>query len=201
MGKDYASRKPAKERPESDNYSTPISLVWKLDILNIVDKLLPVFDCCSGEGNIVKSLRKCGYDVTGKDIRKNKGYDYLKHETKYPQIVSNFPFSLWDRFLVHAIKQKTELIVTIGKVNFFGAHRRNKCGLWDYLESGYVFDRQIDYRTPYREDGSFCVGNLITGWFVFRCYHKKYETQLNIIDVQKYATLGSYESYMKRIIK
>ena len=35
---------------------------------------------------------------------------------------------------------------------------------WKHLKSLYVLSRQIDYRTPLREDGALCVGNLITGW-------------------------------------
>ena len=57
----------------------------------------------------------------------------------------------------------------------------------------YVFSRQIDYRTPLREDGALCVGNLITGWGIWdkNWYKDYFETK--VIDIQKYCTLGSYD--------
>ncbi len=81
----------------------------------------------------------------------------------------------------------------IGKTNFFGAYKRNKNGVWKHLKKVYVFNRQVDYRTPYRKDGHFHVGNLITGWFCFDLSWSKKYWHTEIMDIQKYATLGQFK--------
>ena len=85
-----------------------------------------------------------------------------------------------------------EKFAYIGRMNYFGTHARNVNGLFNECKKVYVFDRMIDYRTPYREDGLFHLGALVTAWFVWeRGFIGK--PTIEQIDMQKYAKLGSYE--------
>ena len=72
-----------------------------------------------------------------------------------------------------------------------------KNGLWKGLSDIYVFNRKVDYQFPIFEDGTFGVGSLTSGWFV---WNKDYDDKpkLDFIDVQKYATRGSYENWLKK---
>jgi hypothetical protein len=192
-GKAYASKKSEKERPESDFYSTPVSLTWELLKLPIIKNINTVLEPACGGNAISDELIKADKIVVSTDIR--TGTDFLntnKFDINFDAVITNPPFSLFDKFVTHA-KEVAPIVIMIAKTNFFGAYQRNVNGIWHDLSHVYIFNRQVDYRSPYRDDGLFHVGNLITGWFVWQkewsdTHGEVWET--SIIDVQKYATLG-----------
>lgn len=187
-GKAYANRKPVSERPQSDDYPTPIALGLELVNLGILNKKKLISEPAAGNGQLAKVLRSEGYAVISNDIQ-HGGYDFLQSNYSISQIVTNPPFSLFDDFVMKA-KELSPFVVMIGKTNFFAAQSRYKNGVWKHLKHVYIFSRQIDYRTPL---GSLemNVGNLVTGWFVWdRRWNKSY-WNTSIIDVQKYCTLGA----------
>lgn len=195
-GKAYANRKKKEDRPEGDFYSTPMSLVRELKKTGEIDGYSDIIDPCAGEGAIVEALEEnsnalihasdlyVGYDTVA-DI-----YDIPQNS--YDLVVTNFPFSEWDDMVRKALEIAPK-VITIGRLNYLGTHKRNVTGLWDNLTDIYVFDRMVDYRTPKRLDGLFHVGALVTGWFVFQRGTYEVSPQINLIDVQKYATLGAYK--------
>lgn len=188
-GKAYANRKAVHERPESDNYPTPIALVKELINLGILNKRKPVIEPAAGEGQLACTLSVNGFNVWASDLHKN-GLDFFTDYTKpVDQIVTNPPFSQFDDFVMKA-KELSPFVVMIGKTNFFGAQSRYKNGVWKHLKHVYIFSRQIDYRTPL---GSIQmnVGNLVTGWFVWDRRWTKPYWNTSIIDVQRYCTLGA----------
>lgn len=187
-GKAYVNRKDETRRPESDYYPTPKSLVWELDKLGILDKSVPIYEPAEGEGAITKALTELGYTVSADDIR-TTGKDFLENTKEYPCIVTNPPFSYFDSF-VEVAKECSPLVIMIAKTNFFGAYGRYKRGIWKGLRDVYIFNRQVDYRTPCRDDGLFHVGNLITGWFVWDRSWKEDYWRTKVVDVQNYAKLG-----------
>lgn len=189
IGKAYANRKPVSERPESDNYPTPIALGIELANLGILNKRKLILEPAAGEGQLTRTLEKEGHKVCSFDLHKD-GFDFLLYQDMpFPQIVTNPPFSLFDDFVIKA-KELSPFVVMIGKTNFFGAQSRYKKGVWKHLKHVYIFSRQIDYRTPL---GSMQmnVGNLVTGWFVWDRRWTKPYWNTSIIDVQKYCTLGA----------
>jgi hypothetical protein len=191
MGKNYANRKPVSERPESDFYSTPISLVWELSKLDILEGDIPIYEPADGNGAITDTLCNLGYSCHGDDIR-TTGKDFLQCTQHYPVIASNPPFSLFDEFVLKA-KEVSNHIIFIAKTNFFGAYKRQKMDVWDNLKSVHIFNRQVDYRTPTRDDGLFHVGNLITGWFEWDSSWDKPYWETSVLDVNKYARLGQFK--------
>jgi hypothetical protein len=194
-GKAYANRKPVSERPESDNYPTPIALGLELVNLGILNKRKPINDPAAGQGQLARVLGDHYPVVIYSDLHEN-GVDFLKDYTKpLAQIVTNPPFSQFDDFVMKA-KELSPFVVMIGKTNFFAAQARYKNGVWKHLKHVYIFNRQIDYRTPL---GSMQmnVGNLCSGWFVWdRQWNKPY-WNTSIIDVQKYCTLGAVKELEK----
>jgi hypothetical protein len=195
MGKAYANRKPLEERPEADFHSTPYSLTWELLKLSEFDLSKPIYEPASGSGAISSQLKKYGFTVFEDDIR-TTGKDFLDCNNHFPYIITNPPFSLFTQFVDKA-KQCSDKFAFIMKTNFLGCQSRLENETWKYLKSLYVFSRQIDYRTPLREDGKMCVGNLITGWGVWDMSWDKDYFQTKVIDVQKYCTLGGFENYTK----
>ncbi len=194
MGKAYANRKPIEDRPEADFYSTPYSLTWKLLEQNEFNISKPVYEPAIGSGAIASQLIKAGFTVTGDDIR-TTGKDFLDCEDHYDYIITNPPFSLFDDFVMKA-KECSDKFAFIMKTNFLGAHGRMKHGIWKNLKSLYIFDRQVDYRTPLLESGELCVGNLITGWGVWDMTWDKDYFETRIVSVHTYCTLGSYDRYV-----
>lgn len=184
-GKAYANRKSADKRPESDFYATPGYLVSKLNeviretysdaAVNLCDSFsnpFEVLEPAEGNGVITNKLNgwrlKKGFvqcNVTSHDIRTD-GVDFLdyKPEKRFSMVITNPPFSLFDNFVKKA-KETAPIVIMIGKMNFFGAYRRAET--WEHLKHVYVFNRQVDYRSPERDDGKFYCGNLVTGWFVW----------------------------------
>ncbi len=71
----------------------------------------------------------------------------------------------------------------IGRLNLLGAHKRNINGFWNELSDIYVFDRQIAYDQPAREDEKAPAGMLVSGWFIWTKDYKEYP-RLHIIDIQ-----------------
>lgn len=195
-GKAYASRKPVEKRPDSDYYSTPYSLTRELLALNEFPAGSTIYEPATGDAHAITTvLKQNGFVVLEDDIRLT-GKDFLTCEDHYDYIITNPPFSLFDEF-VESAKLCADKFAFIGKTNFLGAQGRLERGIWKGLKRLYVFSRQIDYRTPIREDGALCVGNLITGWFIWDMSWKKDYFETRVIDIQKYCTLGSIDKYLE----
>lgn len=197
MGKAYANRKKLSERPEADFYSTPYSLTWELlNTGEFSDKQKIVYEPACGSFAISSQLEKAGFTVICDDIR-TTNKDFLTCSIHYDYLITNPPFSLFDEFVMKA-KECSDKFAFILKTNFLGATGRREKGIWKSLKSLYIFDRQIDYRSPLLLSGEVCVGNLITGWGVWdKTWNEDY-FMTRVLNVQKYCTLGSYEAYQKR---
>lgn len=187
-GKAYANKKSKNERPKLDNYHTPQSLVWELLKCESFNNVLE--PACGGDA-IVNAMPD---DIECESSDITTGKSFFDYDEWNGDILTNPPFFLWDKFVKHAlnISPKEAKICMLGRMNYFGTHSRNINGVFDHLAKVYIFDRMIDYRTPYRDDGLFHVGAMVTGWFL---WDKTYigDTIIKRMDVQKYAKLGPYD--------
>jgi hypothetical protein len=189
----HKARKKKDERPENDTYHTPFSLTWRL---MEVEHLYSVLEPACGLGAISKPLTDAGISVIAKDIK--DGEDFLKYNSNkiFESIVTNPPFDLWDEFVIKAKELRPNKICFIGQTDYFSTYSRSTSGIWKNLKTVHIFNRKVDYRTPYREDGKFHVGAMTTGWFV---WEKGYLDlpRFNFIDVQEYAKLGQFPTNKK----
>lgn len=191
MGKAYANRKPVEERPVSDFYETPRSLVWELK--NQTKELSDIevaYEPACGNFQIAEALKDIGINAICDDLV-TTGVDFLDDYNRKQFIITNPPFSLFDEFVFHS-KEVSSKFILLGKTNFFGAAKRNNLGIWNNLKSVHIFNRMIDYRTTHRSDGFFNLGMLVTGWF---CWDMNYtgKPMISILDVNKYAKLGPFK--------
>ena len=190
-GKAYANRKKEDERPLNDFYQTPKCMTIEL-LKNGPHffKSSTYLDPCCGQHAIGNILRENGFsNLIEKDLI--YGNDFLKDDYSDKQIdriIMNPPFKLFDKFVEKA-KDTADIVYSIGKLNFFGAHNRNINGLWNNLEYVLIFDRQIAYDRPFREDGKVECGMLVSGWFI---WNKNYDglPQIKVLDMQKYIKNG-----------
>lgn len=192
MGKAYANRKPRAERPESDFYRTPESLTRLILPYLGLEAYSYVYEPMAGDGAITSVLGENGVRYYADDIR-TTGRDFLFCTAEHPYILTNPAFSLFDETVLKCKAIAAHGFCLLGKVNFFGAHSRTERGVWRNLRDVYIFDRQVDYRTPAGQNGRFCVGNLVTGWFVWDTEWHEPWWRTHTLDVQEYATLGSYD--------
>lgn len=186
-GKAYLNRKPITKRNCGDLYDTPMSLVWAL-----VEKVpfFNILEPAAGNKSIVNALEKYHPSMKCKQFGDiTTGQDFFQMKEWDGEIVTNFPFTNWDRFVMHAKKITRGRVCVIGRGNYLGTYSRSVSGIWNGLKDVYFFNRYPDFRTPYREDGLFHVGGLCTGWFVWEPgYTGKWRG--NILDVNEYAKLG-----------
>lgn len=198
-GKNFGNRKPENERPLNDFYQTPKCMTKELlnsqmSIFNEQIKNKIILDPCCGKYAIGNVLRESGIAKYNKLIEKDLiyGSDFLKenYDEKVDVIIMNPPFKLFDDF-VKKSKEISNIVCSIGKLTFFGAHKRNIEGLWKHLEYVLIFDRQIAYDKPFRDDGKVECGMLVTGWFI---WNKDYEglPKISMLDIQKYILNKSY---------
>lgn len=195
-GKAYANRKPKAERHTNDKYETPYSLTWELQKLNIVKPNTTILDPCCGNYAISKWFRESNV-ITEKSLE--YGNDFFKDEYKdneFDYVILNPPFDLFNKFIEKA-KRIGKTVISIGKTDYFSCYQRLENGIWEGLSDIYVFNRKVDYQFPIFESGDFGVGSLTTGWFVWNKDYKD-DPKLHFIDVQKYATKGGYENWLKK---
>lgn len=184
MAHTQESKKKKEYRPENDLYPTPKCLVRKLVETGELHDLTSILEPACGNNAIVDILKEYGFNVTGRDI--TTGNDFLKDDysnSEFDAIVTNPPFCLYDDFVKKAKTINCKKIIMIGRLNLLGAHKRNINGFWNELSDIYVFDRQIAYDQPAREDEKASTGMLVSGWFIWTKGYKKYP-RLHIIDIQ-----------------
>jgi hypothetical protein len=184
-GRDYVRR--TSNRP-GDLYDSPMCTLWTLLEKESFNNCL---EPASGNGSLLKAAPS-GMFTHSFDLLKD-GTNFLDcKEIWNGDIITNPPFSIWDLMVTHAKQIATGRICMIGKTNFFGCVGRYNSDIWNNLEWVYIFNRYIDYQTPYREDGLCHVGNMCTGWFI---WDKRYtgNPKIRLLDVSKYAVLGNYK--------
>lgn len=187
MSNTHEARNKIVEHPENDFYQTPKCITWELlnNYLNTFDNNISILDPCCGLYAIGNELRKAGFNnIVEKDLSYGDNFLTNNDPLKYDCVITNPPFKDFDLFVSKA-KEKSDIVCSIGKLNFFGAHKRNIDGLWNNLKYILVFDRQIAYDRPFREDGKVECGMLISCWFIWDKGYKGLP-MIKVIDMQKY---------------
>ena len=199
-GKAYAHKSGQRK---GDLYHTPKSLVWVAEDIIKHEFSYDILEPSAGQSNfpIWEALT---YDFNISTYCNDlfdpeTGDDYLDEDNKlfktFSEIITNPPFSLWDKFVLKA-KTHCDKFMFIGRLNYFGTQSRLKKGIWDNLKGIYPFSRYVDYQTPYRNDGLFHVGAMATAWFL---WDMEYEGNIDfqILDVSKWAKLGGFRNENK----
>lgn len=189
-GKAHRHRSTPKGLKDSDFFETPYSLPRLL--LEVEDFGHVIREPAAGNWAMVRSLAKEGKSVFPSDISNGQDFLSLNPDTVPAlDIITNPPFSLFDEFVLHAQKVSRKFAF-IFQTNYFGAKERYYKGVWKHLKHLYIFNRQVDYRGPIYEDGTFHVGGLVTGWGVWDMAWNSDRWTTSIMDVQKYATRGQF---------
>jgi hypothetical protein len=177
MGKDFTSAK------GDDNVYTPYSMVEQLlknEKFNYDERFL---EPASGNGAIVKVLKKYCENVRFSDIQKDKGNcDFFSDwdDCYFEYIITNPPYTYLDKFIDKAKYIAIKKFAFLCKVTHLGSVRRFKDKTFidnNYpLARIYMFTRQANLRfntkwnpdyIELREDGKYPAGMYYYVWLIF----------------------------------
>lgn len=92
-----------KKKGQSDDFQTPVDALEIL--LQYIKKEWLIWECASGNGNLVRGFEEQGYSVIGTDIKQGREFDFLAWSPpSFDCIITNPPFSIKGRFLKRCCK-------------------------------------------------------------------------------------------------
>lgn len=105
-----------------------------------------IWECASGEGNLLHELTNRGYNVIGSDII--TGHDFLMYEPehKYDVIITNPPYDLKKEFLERAYSLGKPFAFLL-PTSTFDTPRRQEL-FRQYGIEVIMFDKRIDFTPP-----------------------------------------------------
>lgn len=201
MGKAYACKRSKvniSDLRESDFFETPRSCTIELlsKVSREFESVKTILEPCCGNYAISKVLTENGFNVVSRDLKYGNDFLFDDYSNEhYDAVVTNPPFSLWNDIVLKS-RDVADKVFVIGKMNFFASHERTELNFWRELKHVWIFDRQIDYQFPINEDGLVGVGCLVSGFFEWEKGYQ-YSPTIEVIDMQKYCKLGSYEKWLK----
>lgn len=124
-----ASNHSDKIRPAFDFYASPSSIITSLLQKHSIPHL-PIWECASGENNLVYPLEQVGYKVITSDIvERNAPIDYVEDflqtkELRAPIILTNPPYREAKEFILHSIELGAKYVYMFLKTTFLEGQER-----------------------------------------------------------------------------
>jgi hypothetical protein len=121
-----------------------------------------ILEPASGDGAIIRALRKAGYDVAGTDIV--EGTDFLKTRKPVANVVTNPPYSegLADKFCRHALAIAKRKVAMLLPMWFLGGVQRHDLFTQQPLRAIYIFSRRPTFGPL--QDSHTPFGNFWAVW-------------------------------------
>ena len=127
---------PASRRSESDFYPTPWEATFALMDFLRLPRCSLIWEPACGEGDMVETIRRCGYCVVGTDIV--MGYDFINNPppkdhgfsvngapAQIDFIITNPPFSASEDFIRHALDLNVPFAFLLKSQYWHAARRLN----------------------------------------------------------------------------
>lgn len=124
-----ASNHSHKIRPTFDFYASPSSIITSLLQKHSIPHL-PIWECATGENNLVYPLEQAGYKVITSDIVQRKVpidhvEDFLQtKELRAPIVLTNPPYREAKEFILHSIELGAEYVYMFLKTTFLEGQER-----------------------------------------------------------------------------
>jgi hypothetical protein len=130
-----------------------------------------ILEPCCGNGAMSEVLKKTGEKVVSQDLRP-RGYpgaravDFLKSRKRYPNIVTNPPFSIAEDILDHALKLADDSVCLLLRTAFLESGRRYKRFFVDKKPSlVLIFSKRLSiYKEGVKKSGG---GTTSYAWFIW----------------------------------
>jgi hypothetical protein len=201
MGKAFFSRK-----SKSDFFETPYSMTEQLLENEKFDYDKTVLEPASGELAIFNVLSDKGFLPIHGDIK--NGFDFLKRENitifenkPFDYIITNPPFSLWDKFVEKAKEVAIEKFAFLGRLEFLTGLKRHEENMYydsEYpLTKVYYFIRKVNLSFFDKEEELKRIESMIDGHQeTDNLYYKKLEEIKKKIDYPCLREDGKYPTGM-----
>ncbi len=166
-----------------DDYFTPI---WAVEALLHYEKFEgTILEPSCGNGAISKRLKKHGYKVRSQDLY-NHGYgkpnkDFIKHTKHYDNIITNPPFNIANKYVLHALSLKpTKLCLLLRLPYLEGAARYNIIFRKTPPARIRVFTERITFYPSRHKNKKTSGGTTSYAWFIWEL-NSKQKTQIRWI--------------------
>src|SRR5262245_22372685 len=170
------SRRAPNCEHRGDCYDTPEEAVYAL--LEVEKLPRVIWEPACGTGNIVRVLRKLGYEVVATDLN-NRGcpdsYDridfLLPAKFECDAIVTNPPFQLAQKFVERAL-ERAPLVMMLLRVAFMESTRRTHILEDAGLARIHVFAKRLPMMHRAGWEGRKANSGMCFAWFVWQRGHK-----------------------------
>ena len=151
---------PPMSTKSADDFQTPTYAIDPLLPFILKDKI--IWECASGNGNLVRAFENEGYKVVSSDI--SEGKDFLTYEpNNYDIIITNPPYSLKEEFLERAYNLGKPFAFLLPLTTLEGKFRQSlfkKYGIEILL-----LNKRINFETPSKKGGGSWFA---TAWFCWK---------------------------------
>jgi hypothetical protein len=135
--------KPPLKQGHADDFQTPKEAIYPL--IPYLEKDWVIWECGSGNGNLVKAFEELEFKVIGTDIL--TGYDFLTWQPRqYDCIVTNPPYSLKEKFLERCYRLGKPFALLLPLTTF--ETRKRQRLFKKYGVQVIFFDKRINFETP-----------------------------------------------------
>lgn len=159
-----------KKHDPLDFYETPPVATHKLLQTVYFDPAKAIWEPAAGMGAIVEVLRGYHYEVCATDIafygfQLYHQCDFLQTTWSVPYIITNPPYNQAEAFVRHALKNATEKVAFLMKLQFLESRKRYKLFVEDRLAPTevHLFSRRIDCRGEAATDSS----QVAFAWYIW----------------------------------
>lgn len=171
---EQSPKQPPMQSGASDDFQTPKEAL--IPLIPYLNKDWIIWECACGTGNLVRGLKKKGFEVIGTDILDGK--DFLKWKPDhFDCIITNPPYSLKYKFLQRCYRLGKPFALLLPLTTFESINRQRlfkKHGI-----QVIFFDRRINFETP---SGSGSGSWFATAWFT---NWLNLPSQLSFVEYQK----------------
>jgi hypothetical protein len=153
--------KPPMMKGRPDDFQTPPEALWPL--MDLLEPDWTIWECASGEGNLVRAMTGWGWPVIGTDILQDPQFDFLTYEPPHWDcIVTNPPYKYKTEFISRCYELGKPWALLMPLTTLEGQKRQPL-----FRENGVqiiLFDRRINFKTPSGEGGGSW---FMTAWFTW----------------------------------
>ena len=147
---------PLKTNAPNDFQTPPEALI---PLLPYIRREWIIWECASGNGNLVNELTRCGFSTLGTDIK--QGWDFLQDTPfEFDCIITNPPYSLKQEFLQRCYELQKPFALLL-PLTTFETKKRQELFIKNGLEVIFL-PKRINFETP---DGNGKGSWFATAWF------------------------------------
>ncbi len=149
--------RPPLKNISSNDFQTPKEALYPL--FPYLRKEWAIWECASGDGNLVEEFKNRGFRVIGTDVK--QGFDFLKYEPlNYDCIITNPPYSIKQKFLERAYNLNKPFAFLL-PLTTLETEKRQK--LFEEYGVEIIFlNKRINFKTP---SGKGSGSWFATAWF------------------------------------